>query len=237
LTVIDENANITTYLNEANRMKRKEREHLKEDPFQVFIQKVLGILQQFKKEILTGLVAVVAIILIIVVITFLKAGSVSSENKLYSEALEIQKSESLTPDQKIEQLTQLENLSGISSSISLSLAAIYFEKGDMQKAKEVLDNSTDSKFRLISDKKKLLEAEISNASGKDKEALDILFKLFSDPKAEIAKDYILLKMARIQVKAKETDTAIANLKKLTEDYPQSNYSRDAQTPLKEIEKK
>lgn len=218
-------------------MKKKEREHLKEDPFQVFIQKVLDILQQFKKEIVIGLVAVVAIILIIVVVTFLKAGSVSSENKLYAEALEIQKSESLTPDQKIEQLTQLENKSGISSSISLSLAALYFEKGDMQKAKEVLDNSPDSKFRLISDKKKLMEAEIMNASGKDKEALDIFFRLFSDPKAEIAKDYILLKMARIQVKAKETDTAIANLKRLTEDYPQSYYSRDAQTLLAEIEKK
>lgn len=216
-------------------MKKKEREHLKEDPFQVFIQKVLGILQKFKSEIFIGLAVAAVIIIVIVVITFLKAGSVSSENKLYSEALEIQKSESLTTDQKIEQLTQLENKSGISSSISLSLAALYFEKGDMQKAKEVLDKSPDSKFRLIGDKKKLLEAEILNASGKDKEALDMLYKLFSDPKAEIAKDYILLKMARIQVKAKENDTAIANLKKLTEDYPQSYYSRDAQTLLKEIE--
>lgn len=218
-------------------MKKKEREHLKEDPFQVFIQKILDVLQQFKKEILLGVTAAAVIIIVIVVISFLKAGSVTSENKLYSEALEIQKSESLTLDQKIEQLTQLENKSGISSSISLSLAALYFEKGDLQKAKEVLDNSPTGKFRLINDKKKLLEAEIANASGKDKEALDMLYKLYSDPKARIAKDYVLLKMARIQVKAKEIDTAIANLKKLTEDYPQSYYSRDAQTLLNEIEKK
>jgi len=218
-------------------MKKKEREHLKEDPFQLFIQKILDILQQFKKEILFGVTAVAVIIVVIVVISFLKAGSVTTENKLFSEALEIQKSESLTLDQKIEQLTQLENKSGISSSISLSLAALYFEKGDMQKAKEVLDNSPTGKFRLIIDKKKLLEAEIANASGKDKEALDMLYKLFSDPNAQIAKDYVLLRMARIQVKVKEIDTAIANLKKLTEDYPQSYYSRNARDLLNEIEKK
>jgi len=218
-------------------MKKKEREHLKEDPFQLFIQKILDILQQFKKEILFAVTAVAVIIVVIVVISFLKAGSVTTENKLFSEALEIQKSESLTLDQKIEQLTQLENKSGISSSISLSLAALYFEKGDLQKAKEVLDNSPTGKFRLIIDKKKLLEAEIAHASGKDKEALDMLYKLFSDPKAQIAKDYVLLRMARIQVKVKEIDTAIANLKKLTEDYPQSYYSRNAQALLNEIEKK
>jgi len=218
-------------------MKKKEREHLKEDPFQLFIQKILDILQQFKKEILFGVTAVAVIIVVIVVISFLKAGSVTTENKLFSEALEIQKSESLTLDQKIEQLTQLENKSGISSSISLSLAALYFEKGDMQKAKEVLDNSPTGKFRLIIDKKKLLEAEIANASGKDIEALDMLYKLFSDPNAQIAKDYVLLRMARIQVKVKEIDTAIANLKKLTEDYPQSYYSRNARDLLNEIEKK
>ena len=76
-----------------------------------------------------------------------------------------------------------------------------------------------------------------NASGKSKEALDLLFKLFSDSKSEIAKDFILLKMARIQLKTEQQDTAIANLKKLTDEYPQSYYLRDAQALLKKAEKK
>jgi outer membrane protein assembly factor BamD (BamD/ComL family) len=107
----------------------------------------------------------------------------------------------------------------------------------MEKAKEVLDQFPGSKFKLINDKKKLLEAEILNASGKGKEALDQLYKLFSDPKSEIAKDFILLKMAQIQEKAEQLDTATANLEKITEDYPQSLYSRDAQELLSKLKNK
>ena len=218
-------------------MKRKEREHLKEDPFQIFIEKTIGILRKYKKVIYMGFVAAGAIAAIVLAVLFLQSSSVSSENRLYSEALKIQSSETLSLDQKIEKLSQLDNKKGISSSIKLSLAALYFVKGDMEKAKEVLDQFPGSKFKMINDKKKLLEAEILNASGKGKEALDQLYKLFSDPKSEIAKDFILLKMAQIQEKAEQFDTATANLEKITGDYPQSLYSRDAQELLSKIKNK
>ncbi len=218
-------------------MKRKEREHLKEDPFQIFIEKTIEMLRKYKKEIFLGFAAVVAIAVILLVVLYLQSSSVSRENRLYSEALKIQNSETLTLDQKIEKLSQMDNKKGISSSIQLSLAALYFEKGDMRKAKEVLDQFPGSKFKLINDKKKLLEAEMLNASGKGKEALDQLYKLFSDPESEIAKDFILLKMAQIQEKSEQFETATANLKKITEDYPLSPYRRDAQALLSKIENK
>ena len=218
-------------------MKRKEREHLKEDPFKIFIEKIIEMLRKYKKVIYRSFAAAGAIAAIVLVVIFLQSSSVSRENRLYSEAMKIQNSETLNLDQKIEKLSQLDNKKGISSSIKLSLAALYFEKGDMEKAKEVLDQFPGSKFKMINDKKKLLEAEILNASGKGKEALDQLYKLFSDPKSEIAKDFILLKMAQIQEKAEQFDTATANLEKITGDYPQSLYSRDAQELLSKIKNK
>jgi outer membrane protein assembly factor BamD (BamD/ComL family) len=218
-------------------MKKKERVHLKEDPFQIFIENVLTVIKKYKSEIFIGVSAAAAIVIIILLVSFLRSGSISSENQRYAEALAIQNSDALTTDQKIEKLSQLDAGSGISSSIKLSLAALYFEKGEITKAGEVLAQFPNSKYKLINDKKKLLEAEVLKASGKEKEALDILYKLFSDPGAEIGKDFILFKMARIQVKAEQLETAAANLKKITEDYPQSLYSRDAQALLTEIENK
>jgi predicted negative regulator of RcsB-dependent stress response len=218
-------------------MKKKEREHLKEDPFQVFIQKTLGFLETFKKQILIGIAAAAVIIIAVFLISFLKAGTVSTNNRLYSEAQKILESDKFTLDQKIEKLNELDKKSGISSSISLSLAALYFEKGDVQKAKEALDKYPGSDYKMINDKKTLMEAEIMDASGKSKEALDMLYKIFSDAKSEVAKDFILLKMARIQLKTEKQDTAIANLKKLTDEYPQSYYLREAQALLKKAEKK
>lgn len=218
-------------------MKKKEREHLKDDPFQRFIEKSLELLQRFKKEIFFGVVALVGIVLILLLIIFLRSGSISSENRLYSEAMAIQNSPTLPLDQKIEQLKRLDSNRGISADIKISLAALYFEKGDLAKTKEILDKFSGSKFRIINDKKIVLEAEMLNATGKEKEALDILYKLYSDPKSEITKDFILLKMARIQVKTGQMDTAAANLKKINEDYPQSIYDQESQALLSEIENK
>lgn len=218
-------------------MKKKEREHLKEDPFQLFIENTVEILRKFKKEIFIGVVAVVCIVLVILLVTFLRSGSISTENRLYSQAMAIQNSTTLTLDQKIDQLSRLNIKGGISADIKIFLAALYFEKGDLAKANEVLDKFSGSKYRIINEKKFVLEAEILNSTGKGKEALDILYKLFSDPKSEITKDFILLKMARIQVKTGQIDTAAANLKKISEDYPQSVYGQEAQVLLSEIENK
>ncbi len=217
-------------------MKKKEKEHLKEDPFQLFIESALGFLKTYKNQIFAGVGAIALIIIIVVAVTYFRNASIDSENTLYSQAVEIQESEKLNIDQKIEKLAQLENKKGISASIKLSLAALFYQKGDMKKAQESLDQFSGSKFKLLTDKKQLLQAEIFNASGKTKEALDLLHKLFSDTKCEVAKDYILLKMSRIQVKTNERETAAANLKKLQDEYPTSMYRLDAQQLLDKIEK-
>lgn len=216
-------------------MKKKERAHLKEDPFQVFIQKVLDILGKYKREIVIGLAAGAAIVLIILVVVFIKSGSVASENRLYAEALSIKNNDDLGVDQKIEQLSKLDSKSGISSSSKLFLAALYFEKGDLEKSKEVLDDLSSSS-KLIDGEKELLEAEILNASDKQQEALGLLNKLLADPKSEVAKDYVLLRMAKIQVKTGQNETAVTNLNKLVDDYPQSYYSYEAKALLSKLGK-
>lgn len=218
-------------------MKKKERHHLKEDPFQVFIQHVLEILGKYKQEIIIGVGAVLLLILVIVVIGMFRAGSVSSENKIYSQAVSIKNNDTLTIDQKIEQLGKLEPGSGVSSSVKLFLAALYFEKGDIQKADETIKSFSKSSSDLINSRKKLLEVEILNASGKTPEALNLLNAMLSDSDTEIGKDFILLRMAKIQAKSNQKDAAITNLNKIVEEYPQSYYSYEARTLKTELEKK
>jgi len=218
-------------------MKRKEREHLKEDPFQQFITRALEILKKFKKEIYLGVAIAAAVVVILVGVVIIRSYSISTENKLYAQALDIKNDEKLSVEQKVEQLSQLKSKGGISASIKLLLASLYFEKGDLQKAKEVLDNFPTSKIKLLNDQKKLLEADILISSMKQTEGLELLNQLLNDPGSEIAKDFILLKMARVQAKTEQTETAVANLNKIINEYPQSAYSFDARNLLNELEKK
>jgi predicted negative regulator of RcsB-dependent stress response len=218
-------------------MKRKEREHLKEDPFQQFITQALEILKKFKKEIFLGIAAAVGVVVIIVVVVFIRSYSISAENKLYAQALDIKNDEKLSVEQKVEQLSQLKSKGGISASIKLLLASLYFEKGDIQKSKEILDNFPTSKIKLLNDQKKLMEADLLISSMKQEEALELLNQLLNDPVSEIAKDFILLKMARVQARTEQTETAVANLNKIIDEYPQSAYTFDARNLLNELKEK
>lgn len=217
-------------------MKRKEREHLKEDPFQEFIEKVLEQLRKYKKPILLGIGAVFVLVVVLVLLNYFRVGSISSDNELYAEALKIEQSTTLKPEEKIEKLNQLDTKRGVSSSIKLTLASLYFEKGEIQKAQEVLAQFPGSRYRIINDKRDLLEAELLNASEKSKEALDKISAMFSDPECLLAKDYLLFRMARIQSKAQQVELAINNLKKLQEEYPSSMYRTDAQNLLNKLKK-
>jgi predicted negative regulator of RcsB-dependent stress response len=218
-------------------MKRTEREHLKEDPFQQFIENAIDILRQYKKYILIGVGIIAALIVIIVAVNFFHAQSVASENLIYSDALKIKNDKELDVEQKIEKLTKLETKNGLSSSVKLFLATLHYEKGDLEASRKVLEAFSKSSIDLINEQKQLLEAEILASSNKNDEALKKLNQILADNDSELAKDYILLKMAKIQVKTNQKETAVANLNKLMEDFPQSFYSYEARTLLTQIEDK
>jgi predicted negative regulator of RcsB-dependent stress response len=217
-------------------MKKKEREHLKEDPFQKFITQSMDFLNKYKKHLFAGLAILVALAVILLLVVLFKSHAISSENRLFSQAVTIKSDENLSVDQKIEKLNHLKTKSGISSAVKLFLAALYFEKNDLPKAKEELDHFPTSSINLLNDQKKFLEAEILISSGKITEALELLNQLLANPNTEIAKDLILLKMAKIQVRNEQTETAVANLNKIVEEYPQSPFKYEARDLLARLEK-
>lgn len=216
-------------------MKKKERAHLKEDPFINLFEKVIDKIRQFKREILFALGICLALGIIILVIIFFKSQSIANDNQLYSRALEIKNSITLDSNQKIKELSQLENRSGISSAIRLFIASLYFENGEFKKAEETLSHFRSSHLKIVDDQKKLLEAEILAASDQEREAIDILNKILSDGKSELAKDFILLKIARIQIRVNQNQSAITQLNKLVSEFPQSVYADEARTLLQNLE--
>lgn len=215
-------------------MKRKEREHLKEDPFANFIEIVIEKFRGFKKEILTVLGVVAVITILIIVILVIRSGSVEKENKIFASALEIKNSSTFSVDEKIEKLSALKLKKGISSSVSFFLASLYYEKGDIDKAGKTLSEFKGTNVKLIKDEKKMLEADILLAGKENKKGLDILHKLLSDSRSEISKDFLLLKISKIHLKLGTSESAKENLTRLLNDYPQSVFQREANQLLNEI---
>jgi predicted negative regulator of RcsB-dependent stress response len=215
-------------------MKKKEREHLKEDPFKEFIGKTYETIRSFKREIFIAMIAVIGIAVIVAAISVYNFYSARAESRMFSEVVRIKTDENLSVDQKIEKLKKMDSKGGVTASIDLYIAGFYYEKGDLGKAKEALKKYSSSGVKILNAQKTLLEADILSAENKQKEALDILNKLVSDPKSVLAKDFVLLKMAKIQIKAGQTDTAKTNLSKILDDYPQSAYGFEAKELLDEL---
>ncbi len=218
-------------------MKRKEREHLRVDPFQRFIQKTMDDFQKYRREILISAAAVGAVILIIIVIGLFNYFSKTSENKSYSEAYNIVSNNALSIDSKIDKLSKMDSGKGISAAAKLFQASLYYEKGDLTKAKETLAQFPNSSVELINNQKSLLEADLLIASGKDKEALDVLNQLQANTQLEIPRDYVLIKLAKVQAKTNQTPLAVASLNKLMNDFPQSYYGMEARELLDSLTQK
>jgi predicted negative regulator of RcsB-dependent stress response len=216
-------------------MKKKERAHLKEDPFINFIEGILDTLKKFKKELLIGLGVFIAIIALALIIMFFKSRSASQENQLYTRALDIQNSATLSLQQKISGLNDIKPRKGISSAINIFLATLHFENGEYQKAQAIIERSPTSQLKLVNDQKEFLEAEILNASAKEREAIDIMNKILADGKSEIPKDFILLRIAKIQLKSGQKKSAASTLERLTSEYPDSYYSGEAGTLLQSLQ--
>lgn len=216
-------------------MKHKEKEHLKEDPFVRIVEKIIDFLRRFRREILLSLAFLLLAVLIIIGILFINSAGVSKENRLLADAQRIKNEAGISLDEKITRLNRIEAKRGISSVTHLYIAVLYFQKGDFQKAGDALDKSPDSKLRIINDEKALLQAEILNARGNYKEALDRLNILAGDSKTELSKDYILFKTAQIQFLNDRKEEALQNFRKLSNEFPSSQFQSEAREYISRIQ--
>ncbi|HDP95125.1 MAG TPA: tetratricopeptide repeat protein [Candidatus Aminicenantes bacterium] len=215
-------------------MKRKERAHLKEDPFQHFISTVLQWISHNRRKLVASAVVIASVLVVLAAVTLVRSHSYTRENKRLSEALEIRNNDNLTVEEKIERLSQLKAGRGLSAAAQLFLAGLYMEQGRVQDALDMMDDISSSHLDLINDQKTLLEAQILSASGQERQALDLFNQLLADNDTEVAKDYVLLLMARTQYKARQLDMARQTIERLLEEYPLTAFTGQAKELQSEI---
>ena len=216
-------------------MKRKERAHLKEDPFQQFISNTLHWINQNRRVLITSAVVVASLLVVIAAVSLVRSHSFARENRRYSEALEIRNDDSLTVDEKVERLSQLKAGRGLSAAAQLFLAGLHMEQGRVEDALELMDDMSSSHLDIINDQKTLLEAQILSTSGQERRALDLFNQLLADSDTEIAKDYVLLLMARTQFKARQLEMARQSVERLLEEFPLSAFTSMARQLKAELD--
>jgi predicted negative regulator of RcsB-dependent stress response len=212
-------------------MKKKEKEHLKADPFVHFMQQALAYVKGHRRPLLigAGIVALAAVALLAVFL--LHNLSSIGENRLYAEAFRVHNDGKMSVDQKIAALQGMKFRKGISASGHLFLAALHYEKGDMQKAEAVLAAMPGCRVALLNDEKHALYARVLAAAGREKEAEAVLARMLADGKTAMARELILLQLADMQVKGKRSAEAAATLKRILSEYAETPSAMEARTLL------
>lgn len=200
-------------------MKKSEKEHLKEDPFKIFISNAIETIKESKKIFITGIIVLAVLIITILVFLHFKSESLKKDNEQFLETVKIMNSEKGV-DEKISELIKIKSNSGINGISKLNLASLYFMKKEYKKAEETLD-SFSSSINLLDEKKIILKSEILNVLNKKEEALSLLSKLSKNDDLETPKDSILIKIAKLQKNLNKKEEAIKTLKMLIKDFPKS----------------
>ncbi len=216
-------------------MKKKEKEHLKADPFVHFFEKAFAFVKNNHRPLLMGTAVVLLIVLILAAIFLFRNLSSSGENNLYAKAFRVRHDAKMTVAQKIAGLQGMKFRNGISASGRLFLAALLYEQGDMAKAESVLLAMPKSRLALLNDEKHVLYAQVLAAVGKGTEAEAVLNRMLTDKKTVMAKEIVLLQLAKMQLKDKRNAEAAAALKRILSEYGSTPGAMEAQSLLATVE--
>jgi len=216
-------------------MKRKEKEHLKADPFVHFFEKALTFYKNHRQRIFLGAGALVLLAVILLAFFLFQNLSSTGENKVFAEAFRIQTAADMSVDQKIAKLQDVRFKRGISAAGRLFLAALLYEKGDLAKAEAVLTEMPNSRLAMVNDEKHALSAQVLAAGGKTAEAEAVLDRMLTDKKTAMAKELILLQLAKLRIKNQRNEEAAAALKRILSEHPDTPSASEAQNLLSTLE--
>lgn len=216
-------------------MKRKEKEHLKADPFVHFFEKTYIFFNNNRRRILAGAGIAVLAILILLAVFFFNNLSSAGENKVYAEAYRVRTDTKMSVEQKIAELQDMKFKKGISAAGRLFIASLYYEKGDLQKAEAALQDMPASRVAMINDEKNTLYAQVLAAGGKNAEAESLLNRMLTDKKTAMGREIILLQLAKMQIKNQQKEEAAAGLKRIISESPNTPSAMEAQNLLTTIE--
>jgi hypothetical protein len=215
-------------------MKHQEKVHLKEDPFAKFIQAVLDFIKGNLRILAWVAAAAAVVVLVGVVWYYISLGSHARENELLARSMKIKDDKTLTLQEKIDQLRQVKYGARISSVAGLYSAVLYAESGDFAKAQEALAQFKGSALPIVNNQKQLLQAMLLSGAGKKGEAIAALGAMLADAKMQIPKDYLLLQLARIQAGDNQKPAAVASLKRVLGEFPNSFYANEARALLADL---
>jgi len=211
-------------------MKSKERHEIKENELMEVFKKVVYFFEDHKKEVIYGGIAILALLVIYLGSWAYNSIKLNSQNKVFNKELELLNGKTRNKDL----ILKLARKGGVAAYGIFALAEDYLQKGEYDKAKNLLKEIKKSSGWLNYLKAEAIKIQIM-FSKKDYDKIINLYrsklKTVLKENKEFPSDLILYYVANSYELNGDNDSAIKIWSEIKEKFPYSTYGRSAARKL------
>jgi len=217
-------------------MKKRIKKQLKEDEFISTINKIFNFVKKRWKELMAVGVVVLIVGLVFLGARVIKVQKTGKQSDLLGKIIEISSELKDNPG-KVEELEKLAGSGKFTRLAYIKLAVYWNEKGERDKALELLAELSPSRKDLFYYQAQDLMAQIYIEQGNYDKAIDIYKKIEEENPKEYALDVVLFKMAQAHEGKGEMREALALYNRVKDEFSQTYYGYDASKKAEKLESK
>lgn len=207
-------------------MKKRVKRQLKEDEFISTINKIFNFAKKRWKELAAAGVVVLIVGLVFLGAKMIKTQKTGKQSDLLGKILKVSSALKDNPG-KVEELEKLAGSGKFTRLAYIKLAIYWDEKGEMDKALDLLAKLSPGRKDLFYYQAQDLMAQIYIEQKNYDKAIDIYKKIEEENPKEYTLDVVLFKMAQAHEEKGEIKEALALYNRVKDEFPQTYYGYDA----------
>jgi predicted negative regulator of RcsB-dependent stress response len=215
-------------------MKKTERHHLKEDEFVHGMEKFFVFARKWRKELFTGAALLLGLAVVFAGLQFVRGAAARRDSRVLGNIQKL-RAEASKDEAAVPKLEALAGRGKYGRLASLSLATLWVEKGDLDKAEAALARGKETPRDFFSYQARHLAAQVAILRGQLDRAIALLQKIEDEKPKDYILDAVLFHRAEALEKKGSLKEALELFKRVEKEFPQSYFGYDASLKARKLE--
>jgi len=215
-------------------MKKTERHHLKEDEFVHGMGRFFIFARTWRKELLTGAALLVGLAAVFAGLQLVRGAAARRDSRVLGDIQKL-RAEAVKDDAAAAKLDAMAGRGKYGRLALISLATLWVEKGDLDKAEAALSRVKETPRDFFSYQARDLAAQVAVLKGQLDRAIAMLQKIEDEKPKDYLLDAVLFRRAEALEKKGSLKEALELYKRVEKDFPQSYFGYDASLKARKLE--
>ncbi|MBM3293843.1 MAG: tetratricopeptide repeat protein [Candidatus Aminicenantes bacterium] len=215
-------------------MKKTERHHLKGDEFVHGMERFIAFARQWRKEFITGAALIAGLALLFAGLQVIRGAAARRDSRMLGEILKL-RAEAAGDEAGAAKLEAMAERGKYGRLASISLATLWIEKGDLDKAQAALSGIKGKSRDFLAYQARDLAAQIAVMRGEYDRAIGLFKAIEAEKPKEYVLEAVLFHRAEALEKRGDLAEALELYRKVEKEYAQSYFGYEASLKVRKLE--